>query len=205
MRLAKVNAGHWEDGGNGPGFSKRYEFAEDCVNLGKVGISFLHLDGHPFHEDLTTEEIMKWSKSEIKEKYLDKGFSENEAGNTASQLVRFRDWPIGTPIFLYIGRNTVYRVGYLTGEYKFEWNGELHKLNGDYDHPHTRVVKWADVPELFNRKMLPEDFQGWLKNPQTALDYDVEPGSDAAEFLALAFGIGHSLSGLSESELRLLR
>lgn len=204
MRLGKVNAGHWQDSGSGPNFSTRYEFAEDCVEVGKVGISFLHTDGHPFHEDLTTEEILEWSEDEIKQMYLEEGHSENEAGNTASQFVRFRDWPVGTPVFFYVGRNTVYRVGYLKGEYQFEWDGDLHDPDGVYNHPHTRKVEWADVPELFDRKVLPDDFQGWLKNPQTVLDYDVDPGSDAADFLALAFGIGQSLSGLGQAELRIL-
>lgn len=205
MRLGKVNAGHWTNEGSGPDFSKRYEFAETCVDVGKVGVSFLHQDGHPFNEDLTTEDIMEWSKSEIKQKYIDIGHSTSEADNTASQFVRFRDWPIGTPIFLYVGRNTVYRVGYLKGDYQFEWGGHLHDIDGNYNHPHTRSVEWADVPELFNRKSLPDVFQGWLKNQQTVLDFEVEPGSDAADFLALAFGIGNALSGLSESELRILR
>ena len=39
--LRLINAGHWEDGGSGPGFNRRYEFAEDCVNHRKAGISYL--------------------------------------------------------------------------------------------------------------------------------------------------------------------
>lgn len=205
MRLGKVNAGHWKDSRPGPGFSKRYDFAEDCVDAGKIAISFLHSDGHPFGAEQTTEEILNWTRSEIKEKYLDKDHTENEAGNTASQLVRFRDWPVGTPIFFYLGRNMVYRVGYLKGEYRFDWNGDFHGPESEYNHPHTRAVEWADVPDVFSRKVLPDDFHGWLTNPQTVLDYDVEPGSDSADFLALAFGIGQSLSGVSESERRVLR
>ena len=72
MRLAKVNAGHWKDSGSGPGFNKRYEFAEDCVEAGKVAISYLHTEGHPFTPDHTTDEILQWSEEEIKEMYLKK-------------------------------------------------------------------------------------------------------------------------------------
>lgn len=205
MRIGKINAGHWKDSGSGPGFNKRYEFAEDLVAAGKVAISFLDTNGHPFHEDLTADQIRNWSHDELKEKYLAEGYSENKAGNRASQIVRFRDWPIGTPVFLYLGRNMVYRVGYLKGEYEYDWNGDFHGPESDYNHPHVREVEWADVPELFSRNMLPEDFQGWIKHQQTVLDYDVEPGSDAADFLALAFGIGRSLSGMGEAELRVLR
>lgn len=205
MRLAKVTAGHWKDEGAGAGFNKRYEFAEDLVNSGKVAISFLHRDGHPFHGDLTTDEIMGWSRSEIKEMYMDLGYSENEAGNTASQLVRFRDWPIGTPIFLYLGRNMVYQLGYLRGSYEYLWDSDFHGNNSEYNHPHTREVAWGDAPKIFSRKKLPEEFQGWLSNPQTVVDFDVEPGSDAADFLALAAGIWYSLSGLSEPQLKILQ
>ncbi|GAB3022249.1 hypothetical protein [Natronobiforma cellulositropha] len=205
MRIAKVNAGHWKDGGSGPGFNKRYEFAGDLVDAGKVAISFLDADGHPFHKTLKTKQIKNLSKNDIKEGYLKEGSSENKADNRASQLVRFRDWPIGTPLFLYLGRNMVYRVGYIKGEYEFDWNGDFHGPESNYNHPHVREVEWADAPELFSRKKLPEDFQGWIKHQQTAIDYDVEPGSDAADFLALAFGIGRSLSGMGEAELRVLR
>lgn len=204
MRLAKVNAGHWKDGGSGPGFSKRYEFAEDCVEAGKMVISFLHTGGHPFTPDRTTDEIMQWSEEEIKEMYLEEGHSPNEAGNTSSQLVRFRDWAIGTPVFLYLGRNKVYRVGYLKGEYEYEWDGNFGPT-GKYNHPHVREVEWADVPELFSRKELPDGLQGWISNPQTAIDYDVEPSSEVAGFLALSFGIGKALSGVSEAERKVLR
>lgn len=204
MRLAKVNAGHWMDDGSGPGFSRRYEFAEDCVETGKVAISFLHTSGHPFTPDRSTDEIMQWTEQEIKEMYLEQGHSPNEAGNTASQLIRFRNWPIGTPIFLYLGRNKVYRVGYLKGGYQYDWNGKLGPA-GKYNHPHVRDVEWADVPELFSRKELPEGLQGWISNPQTAIHYDVEPSTDVSDFLALSFGIGKALSGISEAERKVLR
>jgi hypothetical protein len=204
MRLAKVNAGHWKDGDSGPGFSRRYQFAEDCLEAGKVAISFLHTGGHPFTPHLSTDVIMHWSKEEIKEMYLEKGHSSSEAGNTASQLVRFRDWPTGTPVFLYLGRNKVYRVGYLKGEYEYEWDGHFGP-ESEYNHPHVREVEWANVPELFSRKELPDGLQGWISNPQAAIDYDVEPGSNVADFLALSFGIGSALSNVSEAERKVLR
>ena len=61
------------------------------------------------------------------------------------------------------------------------------------------------MPELFSRKELSDGLQGWISNPQSAIDYDIEPSSEVAGFLALSFGIGQALSGVSEAERKVLR
>lgn len=202
MKLAKVTAGHWKDSTSGPDFSRRYQFVDDCREKKKIAIGFMFGQGTPFDEQTETDDIRELDTSELKAMYEDEGIKEGKAKNAAEQIVRFRDWPVGTPLFLYLGRNTVDSVGYLKGEYEYDWSGHF---NTEYGYPHVREVEWMDAPRSFPREDLPSDFQGWLKNPQTALDYTVTPRSDEADFLALCRGIGKALDGVSEGELSILR
>lgn len=202
MKLAKITAGHWKDSTEGYDFSRRYQFSDDCREMNGVAIGFMFPEGTPFDAETKTADIEGLNTREIKAMYEEEGIKEGRAKNAAEQIVRFRDWPVGTPLFLYLGRNTVDSIGYLKGEYEYEWGGHFHE---EYGYPHVRDVEWMDIPRKFPRDELPEDFQGWLKNPQTALDYTVSPHSEAADFLALSRGIGEALNGLSEGEISILR
>lgn len=202
MKLAKVTAGHWKDSMDNADFSRRYQFADDCRASNKVAIGFMFGEGTPFDGQTETTNIQELDTAELKAMYEEKGIKEGRAKNAAEQIIRFRDWPVGTPLFLYLGRNTVDSIGYLKGQYQYEWGGHFHD---EYGYPHVREVEWMDVPRKFSRDELPDDFQGWLTNPQTALDYTVSPRSEEADFLALSRGVGQSLDGLSEGELSILR
>lgn len=202
MKLAKTTAGHWTDDMPDANFSRRYEFADDCREKEKVAIGFMFDSGTPFSDETTTQDVRSLSTTELKTMYEEEGIKEGRAKNAAEQIIRFRDWPVGTPLFLYLGRNTVDSIGYLDGPYEFGSDGYFHE---EYEYPHVREVKWMDVPRKFPRGELPDGFQGWLTNPQTALDYEVSPHSEEADFLSLSRGIGKSLDGLSDGELSILR
>jgi len=202
MKLAKVTAGHWKDSTEGADFSRRYQFADDCREKNKIAIGFMFREGTPFDGETDTADIRGLESTELKAMYEEKGIKEGRAKNAAEQIIRFRDWPVGTPLFLYLGRNTVDSIGYLKDSYEYDWDGHF---NDEYGYPHTREVEWMDVPRKFPRSELPDDFQGWLKNPQTALDYTVSPHSEEADFLALSRGLGKALDGLGEGELSILR
>ncbi|WP_435098498.1 hypothetical protein [Halorubrum sp. N11] len=202
MKLAKVTAGHWKDSGDDAGFSRRYQFADDCREKSKIAIGFMFDEGTPLDANTTTADIRELGTTDLKAMYEKEGVKEGKAKNAAEQIIRFRDWPAGTPLFLYLGRNTVDSIGYLKGSYEYEWDGHFHD---EYGYPHVREIEWIDVPRKFSRSELPDDFQGWLTNPQTALDYTVSPRSEEADFLALSRGIGKALDGLGEGELSILR
>jgi hypothetical protein len=200
MQLAKVNSGHWKDS-HEEGFKRRYEFANYLTDNDMAAISFI--DDDPFNAGILnpeTEVIENITKDELTEAYVEAGKNEGTAQNYAEQILRFRDIPVGTPIWLYVGRNMVYSLGKVTGEYEMNWDSDC---MDEFGYPHHREVKWAETPRRFNRKhSLPEDLQNWLAMRQSVRTYEVEPGTDVQEFLQLAYGIGESMSGLSEIELQ---
>jgi hypothetical protein len=200
MQLAKVNSGHWKDS-HEEGFKRRYEFANYLTDNDMAAISFI--DDDPFNAgilDPETEVIENITKDELTEAYVEAGKNEGTAQNYAEQILRFRDLPVGTPIWLYVGRNMVYSLGKVTGEYEINWESDC---MDEFGYPHHREVKWAETPRRFNRKhFLPEDLQNWLAMRQSVRTYEVEPGTDVQEFLQLAYGVGESMSGLSEIELQ---
>lgn len=202
MELAKTSAGHWSDGGEGPGYDRRYEFIDDCVQSEKVAVSFRFKEGHPFDE-LSESDMKTITASELKEEFEKYGVDAGKAKNAADQITRFRDWSTPKPLFLYRGQNTIARMGYLIGPYEFNSEGFQ---NGKYDgYQHVRDVNWAEVPEEIPRDMLPEDLSTWIRNPQGVLDYEVEPRSEVADFLSLAWGLGFSMNELTRSQRRVLR
>lgn len=200
MQLAKVNSGHWKDS-HEEGFKRRYEFANYLTDNDMAAISFI--DDDPFNAgilDPETEVIENITKDELTEAYVEAGKNEGTAQNYAEQILRFRDVPVGTPIWLYVGRNMVYSLGKVTGEYEMNWDSDC---MDEFGYPHHREVKWAETPRRFNRKnFLPEDLQNWLAMRQSVRTYEVEPGTDVQKFLQLAYGVGESMSGLSEIELQ---
>jgi len=203
MKLAKVNGGHWSDDGTGHGYDRRFEFIDDCVGEGKIAVSFVFPAGNPF-DHVDEAEMKKISASELKQLYQNEGIDEGKAKNAADQITRFRDWPHPMPLLLYRGRNTIARFGYLDGSYEFNPAGFMNgKYSGGYQH--MRDVKWAEVPEEINRSALPDGLSKWAKNPQSVLDYTVEPRSEEADFLSLAWGFGFAMSELSDSQRRVLR
>jgi len=202
MKIGKVNASHFSDDDEGAGYDKRLEFVDDCVSEGKVAISFAFPSGNPF-DDLDEKAMKNISASELKELYEERGIKEGRAKNAADQIMRFRDWNTPLPLLLYRGRNTISRMGYLSGPYQFRPEGFQ---GGKYDgYQHIRDVKWAEVPQEINRSMLPEAMEKWVKNPQTVLDFEVEPRSEAADFLSLAWGLGFAMSELQPHQRRVLR
>ncbi|SMO86151.1 hypothetical protein [Halorubrum cibi] len=200
MQLAKVNSGHWKDS-HEEGFKRRYEFANYLTDNDMAAISFI--DDDPFNAgilDPEAEVIENITKDELTEAYVEAGKNEGTAQNYAEQILRFRDVPVGTPIWLYVGRNMVYSLGKVTGEYEMNWDSDC---MDEFGYPHHREVKWAETPRRFNRKhFLPEDLQNWLAMRQSVRTYEVEPGTDVQKFLQLAYGVGESMSGLSEIELQ---
>lgn len=200
MQLVKVNSGHWKDS-HEEGFKRRYEFANYLTDNDMAAISFI--DDDPFNAgilDPETEVIENITKDELTEAYVEAGKNEGTAHNYAEQILRFRDVPVETPIWLYVGRNMVYSLGKVTGEYEMNWDSDC---MDEFGYPHHREVKWAETPRRFNRKhFLPEDLQNWLAMRQSVRTYEVEPGTDVQEFLQLAYGVGESMSGLSEIELQ---
>ncbi|WP_276274285.1 hypothetical protein [Haloarcula litorea] len=160
MQLAKVNSGHWKDS-HEEGFKRRYEFANYLTDNDMAAISFI--DDDPFNAGILepeTEVIENITKDELSEAYVEAGKNEGTAQNYAEQILRFRDVPVGTPIWLYVGRNMVYSLGKVTGEYEMNWDSDC---MDEFGYPHHREVKWAETPRRFNRKhFLPEDLQNWL-------------------------------------------
>jgi len=195
-----VNSGHWKDS-HEEGFKRRYEFANYLTDNDMAAISFI--DDDPFNAgilDPESEAIENITKDELTEAYVEAGKNEGTAQNYAEQILRFRDLPVGTPIWLYVGRNMVYSLGKVTGEYEMNWDSDC---MDEFGYPHHREVKWAETPRRFNRKhFLPEDLQNWLAMRQSVRTYEVEPETDVQEFLQLAYGVGESMSGLSEIELQ---
>lgn len=213
LTLAKVTAGHSEE--------ERYEFSQDCIDKGKVPISFKHPEGNPIDDgDInSTEDIEDISSDKLAEKYKEailgnypeytsyEDYRESEHDpvdvyHAANQIVKFRDLDPSTPIFLYLGDNTVGRIGVIKNDYELDVGGYF---DDKYGYPHIRNVDWIETPANIDRKeFFPEAIQNFLAHPATLHTLDVQRNSETHRLLQLCYGIGNALSESDNAKLEAL-
>jgi predicted Mrr-cat superfamily restriction endonuclease len=201
MQLAKITAGHWD----GDEFSNRYQFGSECIANDEIRVGFVYDEGNPFTTGRieSTADIEQLTQDGLEEAYRQSGLDRNgnahDPAYAARQLVKFRDIPDGTPVFLYVGRNMVFAVGRIVGEY--EYDPSVLSDDAAFDYPHVRPVEWAEAPRRFNRKhFLPETLQNFVKDQRTVRTLAVEPDSQVQTFLQLCVGMGEAMTDIPEAE-----
>jgi len=213
INLSKVNAGHEEN--------KRFDFVKDCIERGEIAISFKHPEGNPIEngtiestkniEDITVDELTKMYREALLdnhpqyssyEEYKEEEEDPVDANWAANQIVKFRDLPSRSVVFLYLGNNTVGRIGVIYDDYQLDLGGYF---DNRYKYPHVRKVKWIETPSNINRKeFFPKKMQDFLGLPGTLRTLEVERNSESHRFLQLCFGIGSALSDTDDAKLEAL-
>jgi len=213
LKLAKVTAGHEEE--------KRYEFMQDCITRGEIAISFKHPEGNPIEngpiestqdvEDTTVSDLAAMYEDAILgnhpeytsyEEYKEAEDDPVDVHHAANQVVKFRDLSSSSPLFLYLGNNTVGRIGVIEGDYELDLDGYFDRK---YDYPHVRKVNWIETPTNIDRKeFFPKKIQDFFAHPATLHTLEVERNAESHRFLQLCFGMGSALSETDDAKLEAL-